>query len=120
LGGWTDIVPSALFIMPTDAYLKEVPPRLSQVFEGRRKLLDICEALGLLQAEIEYVFTQPYGHRLDCELLSKQFEQLAVSIAAEIPHSQCDCPPSERKCPKCEGRRWLTATQHRQALPVQK
>ena len=94
-----------------DAQRNPVPPRLREVFLGRRYLARLAYRIRLVQRELERHQNDVAFAALDvpavCALLGRAWQ----TIERDKPCVPCECAPRE-ECPDCQNRQWLTELEY--------
>ena len=85
--------------MAHDALGIEVPPRLGDVFNGRRMLMTICEDLDLARRKLHALVDMPCSSQLDMGQLLDDLNTIRMTILKNSPFTLCDCRPTDT-CPK--------------------
>ena len=98
-------------VMAHDALNIEVPPRLEDVFNGRRMLMLVCEDMDLVHRTLAALVDTECCEQLDIVRLLDDINEIRVTIQQGSPFTLCDCLPSS-VCTKCEGRKWISGTQY--------
>lgn len=88
-----------------------VPPRLEDVFNGRKVLAGMCNKLEMLQRQLNSMANLECCAQLEMPELLDLFRRLRSGISQRAPFTLCDCKPND-DCEKCEGRKWISATQY--------
>lgn len=94
-----------------DGYGRPVPAGLAEVFAGREELLRWCRGLRLLRQELRGWRDRAWMAGMDVERIDRLLVSATTLVTAGMPFERCDCDPTERDCPKCQGRRWINAVQ---------
>ena len=89
---------------------KRVHKWLFSAFQGRHKLLDWRDRLRCVQQELRGVVEgQEWAREIDVGAINRLLDAAVAEVMDGLPYAECDCPASEKNCPKCKGRRWVTA-----------
>lgn len=100
---------------PRDAYGGFVPKRLEHIFRGRYRLWNWCERLDIVQAELMQMLPEPFTADLseeDVLEIRRLLQAARTKVMHASPFMPCDCPASELDCPKCNGKRWISAIKY--------
>lgn len=98
-------------IVPRDALGIRVPQRLSDVFFGRREMIDWCNRLKKMRAELAAMSRWRFAKHLPLMEMQKQLDAIRIEVLYAAPFALCDCPAREHNCSKCNGDRWISGKQ---------
>lgn len=91
-----------------DSYGRPPPDWLWEVFAGQRELQWWCQDLRELLIQLRKMAHQPFCRSLDEERVVKLLNSAITLVDQATPFAQCDCPPQEKDCPRCQGTRWYS------------
>lgn len=92
-----------------DGYGLPLPESQWGVFGERKPLLDWCEELQQLGSALLELEPKPWMAAVDLKQIRRHLAAVHALVKLGIPFERCDCHPDQLDCPKCEGRRWITA-----------
>jgi len=93
---------------PQDAYGRNVPERLKEIFQGRQILRDFALRLDFLRGEIVQIQKKPYGIDHNIPEITNALESARVKIVQATPLEPCDCHGWNNNCQKCQNYRWVS------------
>lgn len=94
-----------------DAFRRPVPPRLSPVFAGRRRLKKFRQELRRLLRYLATLEKLDGVVEIDFATMRRAILTACTVLERGMPAAACDCSAND-DCPDCKSRRWLTASEH--------